>query len=165
MKIPFVSVEQDSEDIDMSKEELIEIILPLKDELLELSKKIDGLIEEQNVIKEQISEMINRKEGDIDEQLRELFADGEGNKESKGITGTEPEITATIGNNTTGESDTEERERSSSGANDKTDEEVTGTEFELPSGSFIADFEISDDMFSDESEFGAEIDSEGNTEN
>ncbi|SKA72738.1 hypothetical protein SAMN02745111_02408 [Eubacterium uniforme] len=163
MQIPFV-VEQDSEDIDMSKEELIEILLPLKDELLKLSQKMDELKNEQKEIKEQISEMISRKEGDIDEQLRELFTDGESDKESEGITGTEPEITTSIGEFATGESEFKEREDSVTRENDKSDGANEGTEYELPSGSFIADFEISDDMFSDEIEFGAEIDSEGNTE-
>lgn len=163
MRIPFV-VEQDSEDINMSKEELIEILLPLKDELLKLSQKMDELKNEQKEIKEQISEMISRKEGDIDEQLRELFTDGESDKESEGITGTESEITTSIGEFATGESEFKEREDSITGEGGKSDGAITRTEYELPSGSFIADFEISDDMFSDESEFGAEIDSEGNKE-
>lgn len=164
MQIPFVA-EQDSEDIDMSKEELIEILLPLKDELFKLSQKMDELKNEQREIKEQINEMICSKEGDIDEQLRELFTDGEGDKESEGITGSESEITTSNREFTTGESESEEREDDITRKNGKSDGAIEGTEYELPSGSFIADFEISDDMFADESEFGEEIDSEGNTEN
>ena len=149
----------------MSKEELIEIILPLKDELIKLSQKMDELKNEQKEIKEQINEMISRKEGDIDEQLRELFTDGESDKESERTTKSESEITDSIGNFETGKFKFEEREDSIARENVKSDGRIEGTEYELPSGSFIADFEINDDMLSDESEFGAEIDSEGNTEN
>ena len=149
----------------MSKEELIEIILPLKDELLKLSQKMDELKNEQKEIKEQINEMISRKEGDIDEQLRELFTDGESDKESERTTKSESEITDSIGNFVSGKFKFEEREGSIARENVKSDGRIEGTEYELPSGSFIADFEINDDMLSDESEFGAEIDSEGNTEN